>query len=86
MTGASTGIGSAIAVALGAAGAHVAGIYKTDPDGAERTETQVREHGVDCFSSRATPASDHGITINAIAPGAIDTSLSAPPATVPERL
>src|SRR5919108_5028821 len=49
VTGASTGIGSAIAVALGAAGAHVAGIYKTDPDGAERTETQVREHGVDCF-------------------------------------
>jgi NAD(P)-dependent dehydrogenase (short-subunit alcohol dehydrogenase family) len=49
VTGASTGIGSAIAVALGAAGAHVAGIYKTDPDGAERTEMQVREHGVDCF-------------------------------------
>jgi NAD(P)-dependent dehydrogenase (short-subunit alcohol dehydrogenase family) len=49
VTGASTGIGSAIAVALGAAGARVAGNYKTDPDGAERTEAQVREHGVDCF-------------------------------------
>jgi NAD(P)-dependent dehydrogenase (short-subunit alcohol dehydrogenase family) len=49
VTGASTGIGSAIALALGAAGAHVAGIYKTDPDGAERTEAGVREHGVDCF-------------------------------------
>jgi NAD(P)-dependent dehydrogenase (short-subunit alcohol dehydrogenase family) len=49
VTGASTGIGSAIAVALGAAGAHVAGIYKTDPDGAERTAAAVREHGVDCF-------------------------------------
>jgi NAD(P)-dependent dehydrogenase (short-subunit alcohol dehydrogenase family) len=49
VTGASTGIGSAIAVALGAAGAHVAGIYKTDPEGAERTETAVRRHGVDCF-------------------------------------
>jgi NAD(P)-dependent dehydrogenase (short-subunit alcohol dehydrogenase family) len=48
VTGASTGIGSAIAVALGAAGAAVAGIYKTDPDGAERTEAAVREHGVDC--------------------------------------
>ena len=47
--GASTGIGSAIALALGAAGAHVAGIYKTDPEGAERTEAGVREHGVDCF-------------------------------------
>jgi NAD(P)-dependent dehydrogenase (short-subunit alcohol dehydrogenase family) len=49
VTGASTGIGSAIAVALGAAGAHVAGIYKTDPDGAERTEALVRERGVECF-------------------------------------
>jgi 3-oxoacyl-[acyl-carrier protein] reductase len=48
VTGASTGIGSAIAVALGAAGAHVAGIYKTDPDGAASTEAAVREHGVDC--------------------------------------
>jgi NAD(P)-dependent dehydrogenase (short-subunit alcohol dehydrogenase family) len=49
VTGASTGIGSAIAVALGAAGAHVAGIYKTDPDGAHHTESHVREHGVECF-------------------------------------
>ncbi len=49
VTGASTGIGSAIALALGAAGVHVAGIYKTDPDGAERTEAGVRRHGVDCF-------------------------------------
>jgi NAD(P)-dependent dehydrogenase (short-subunit alcohol dehydrogenase family) len=48
VTGASTGIGSAIAVALGAAGASVAGIYKTDPDEAERTEAAIREHGVDC--------------------------------------
>jgi NAD(P)-dependent dehydrogenase (short-subunit alcohol dehydrogenase family) len=48
VTGASTGIGSAIALALGAAGAHVAGIYKTDPEGAERTEAAVRERGVDC--------------------------------------
>ena len=45
VTGASTGIGSAIALALGAAGAHVAGIDKA---GAARTETGVREHGVDC--------------------------------------
>jgi NAD(P)-dependent dehydrogenase (short-subunit alcohol dehydrogenase family) len=48
VTGASTGIGSAIALALGAAGAHVAGIYKTDPEGAERTEAGVRDHGVEC--------------------------------------
>lgn len=48
VTGASTGIGSAIALALGAAGVHVAGIYKTDPEGAQRTESGVREHGVEC--------------------------------------
>jgi NAD(P)-dependent dehydrogenase (short-subunit alcohol dehydrogenase family) len=48
VTGASTGIGSAIAVTLGAAGASVAGIYKTDPDGASRTEAAVRDCGVDC--------------------------------------
>jgi NAD(P)-dependent dehydrogenase (short-subunit alcohol dehydrogenase family) len=49
VTGASTGIGAAIAHALGAAGAHVAGIYKTEPDGAERTEAAVRGHGVECI-------------------------------------
>ena len=46
VTGASTGIGSAIALALGAAGAHVAGIDKTDPG---RPRPGVREHGVECF-------------------------------------
>ena len=46
VTGASTGIGSAIAVALAAAGAHVAGIDKVDP---ERTAAGVREHGVECL-------------------------------------
>jgi NAD(P)-dependent dehydrogenase (short-subunit alcohol dehydrogenase family) len=49
VTGASTGIGSAIAAALGAAGAHVAGVYNSDPDGARRTEEQIREHGVECL-------------------------------------
>ena len=49
VTGASTGIGSAIALALAAAGAHVAGIHKADPDGAERTAAGVREHGVECL-------------------------------------
>src|SRR3954452_13004614 len=48
VTGASTGIGAAIALALAAAGAHVAGIYNSDSDGAERTESAAREHGVEC--------------------------------------
>jgi len=46
VTGASTGIGSAIAQALGAAGAHVAGIDKAD---GSRTAAAVREHGVECL-------------------------------------
>src|SRR5918996_4858073 len=45
VTGAATGIGQAIALALGAAGAHVAGIDKADP---EPTAAGVREHGVEC--------------------------------------
>jgi NAD(P)-dependent dehydrogenase (short-subunit alcohol dehydrogenase family) len=49
VTGVSTGIGSAVALALAAAGAHVAGIYKTDPDGAERTEAEARACGVECL-------------------------------------
>ena len=45
VTGASTGIGSAIAIALGAAGVHVAGIDKAD---ASATAEAIREHGVEC--------------------------------------
>jgi 3-oxoacyl-[acyl-carrier protein] reductase len=45
VTGAATGIGSAIALALGAAGVHVAGIDRAD---AQETAAGVREHGVDC--------------------------------------
>jgi NAD(P)-dependent dehydrogenase (short-subunit alcohol dehydrogenase family) len=49
VTGVSTGIGSAVALALAAAGASVAGIYKTDPEGAERTESAARALGAaDC--------------------------------------
>ena len=47
VTGVSAGIGSAIAIALAAAGANVAGIYKTDPEGAERTEAESRALGAD---------------------------------------
>jgi NAD(P)-dependent dehydrogenase (short-subunit alcohol dehydrogenase family) len=49
VTGVSAGIGSAVALALAAAGASVAGIYKTDPEGAERTESEARAFGVDCM-------------------------------------
>jgi NAD(P)-dependent dehydrogenase (short-subunit alcohol dehydrogenase family) len=45
VTGTATGIGRAIALALGAAGAHVAGMDKVDP---EPTAAGVRDHGVEC--------------------------------------
>ncbi len=50
VTGASQGIGQACAIALGRAGAHVAGIYRSDADDAERADAQktvasIRSHG-----------------------------------------
>jgi glucose 1-dehydrogenase len=45
VTGASSGIGQGIAVALAAAGAHVAVNYRSNPGGAEETARHVRESG-----------------------------------------
>jgi glucose 1-dehydrogenase len=44
-TGASSGIGQGIAVALAAAGANVGISYRSNPDGAEETARRVRELG-----------------------------------------
>jgi NAD(P)-dependent dehydrogenase (short-subunit alcohol dehydrogenase family) len=49
VTGASSGIGQAIAVALAAAGADVAGIHLADEDGAAETERRVRAAGTRCL-------------------------------------
>jgi glucose 1-dehydrogenase len=45
VTGASSGIGQGIAVALAAAGANVGISYRSNPDGAEETARRVRELG-----------------------------------------
>jgi NAD(P)-dependent dehydrogenase (short-subunit alcohol dehydrogenase family) len=45
VTGASHGIGQAIAIALAQAGADVASLYLTDPEGAEATAEAIRGHG-----------------------------------------
>lgn len=45
VTGASSGIGQAIAIALAQAGADVASLYLTDPEGAARTDEAVRSAG-----------------------------------------
>lgn len=45
VTGASSGIGQAIAIALGQAGADVASLYLTGPEGARATEDAIRAAG-----------------------------------------
>ena len=47
VTGASSGIGQGIAVALAAAGANVGINYRSNPVGAEETARRVKESGVD---------------------------------------
>jgi NAD(P)-dependent dehydrogenase (short-subunit alcohol dehydrogenase family) len=49
VTGVSSGIGRAAAVALAAAGANVAGVYLGDTEGGERVERQIRHAGRDAF-------------------------------------
>ena len=53
VTGASSGIGRAIALALGQAGADVAVNYITDPDKAEQTCADIRGFGVRAIAVRA---------------------------------
>jgi 3-oxoacyl-[acyl-carrier protein] reductase len=49
VTGASRGIGRAIAIRLADEGHAVAGCYATDSDDAAKTEASVRERGVPCY-------------------------------------
>jgi NAD(P)-dependent dehydrogenase (short-subunit alcohol dehydrogenase family) len=49
VTGVSSGIGRAVAVALAQAGANVAGVHLGDSDGAEAVEGQIREAGREAF-------------------------------------
>lgn len=53
VTGASSGIGEACALALGAAGADVAVNYIADPNEAERVANQIRSGGSDAMVVRA---------------------------------
>lgn len=56
VTGASRGIGAAIAGELAAAGWPVAIGYRSDREGAERTASAVREHGVEALAVAADVA------------------------------
>jgi 3-oxoacyl-[acyl-carrier protein] reductase len=54
VTGASKGIGAAIAIGLGEAGASVVVNYASSKDGAERTVETIRSRGAMLFRSAET--------------------------------
>src|SRR5690606_22973876 len=49
VTGASSGIGQAIAIELGAAGANVLINYHSDEDGAKKTQEEIEKSGGECL-------------------------------------
>src|SRR5690348_10147385 len=53
VTGASRGIGAAVALALAAGGHRVAVNYRSDREGGEAIAASVREHGVDAIAIEA---------------------------------
>lgn len=58
VTGASSGIGRAVAIALGQAGAHVLVNYMSDRDGGEEAAATIRAFGVNAFAYRADVSSE----------------------------
>jgi glucose 1-dehydrogenase len=52
VTGASSGIGKGIAIALGMAGADVVVNYRSNKDGAEETVAEVKKHGCQSYSQQ----------------------------------
>src|ERR1700724_432223 len=58
VTGASSGIGRAIALALGAAGADVVVNYRSDPQAAEELAAELRRLGVRSYAHQADVSSE----------------------------
>ena len=56
VTGASSGIGQAIAIALATAGADVASLYLDNPEGAGETQQAIEATGRQAMMIRATSA------------------------------
>jgi NAD(P)-dependent dehydrogenase (short-subunit alcohol dehydrogenase family) len=61
VTGASSGIGQATAIALARAGANVASIHLPDAEGAARTESAIRDAGAEALLFEGTTASSEEI-------------------------
>src|SRR5262245_53718566 len=62
VTGASRGIGAAIATRLAGEGAHVAVNYASSPEAAEKVVDAIRSNGGEATAMRADVASRPGIT------------------------
>ena len=62
VTGANSGIGRAIAVALGQAGADVVVNYVDGDDAANAVVEEIRQSGVDCIAYKADVASEDQVT------------------------
>ncbi|MBV8888076.1 MAG: SDR family oxidoreductase [Alphaproteobacteria bacterium] len=58
VTGANSGIGQAVAVALGTAGADVAVNYVTNPEAAEAVAQEIRRNGTDAITLHANVADE----------------------------
>ncbi|HSI78798.1 MAG TPA: glucose 1-dehydrogenase [Lunatimonas sp.] len=61
VTGASSGIGQAIAVALAEAGANVAVNYHSDVEGAEETQSQIEAVNGNCILVKADISKEHDV-------------------------
>src|SRR5947208_2129593 len=90
VTGASRGIGRAIAVALGGAGFNVAINFHSNEAAAQECAALVKQAGGEYCISKAGVAmmtqlfaarlAEHGINVYEVRPGLIQTDMTAPPA------
>src|SRR5436190_12988166 len=61
VTGANSGLGKAVAIALGEAGADVAVNYVTAPDRAEEVAATIRGHGVTAMTQKADVSQENEV-------------------------
>src|SRR2546430_1575742 len=90
VTGASRGIGEAIAIALADDGADLAVLARTQPD-LEKTAAEVREIGgkagvVALTKVMAAEWAEHHIRVNAVAPGWIESPMNVELRTEPKNV
>src|SRR5437899_1936060 len=75
VTGASRGIGAAIAVRLAADGAKLAVNYARNRDAADQVVRTIRAAGGALTRCHAAELGPRGITVNSLAPGVTDTDM-----------